>query len=130
VVVVSGECPLLAVRLHSFILFAFRGLQQTVRERRLRYRSLCVQSSRSAAGNNFTGDEAPWPMRPSYRNEDSFVSSEWTPTVQPAVLDACYVRQTLREGQTVTHPGTVIVFGDVHEGATVKAGKDIIVWGR
>jgi septum site-determining protein MinC len=43
---------------------------------------------------------------------------------------AVVVRRTVRSGQTVRHPGHVIVIGDVNPGAEVVAGGDIVVWGR
>ncbi|MGE5371213.1 MAG: septum site-determining protein MinC [Solirubrobacterales bacterium] len=39
------------------------------------------------------------------------------------------LRRTLRSGQRVTHDGSVVVIGDVHESAEVFAGKDVIVLG-
>lgn len=40
------------------------------------------------------------------------------------------IRRTLRSGQTVEHPGTVIVVGDVNPGAKIVAGRNVIIWGR
>lgn len=40
------------------------------------------------------------------------------------------VRQTLRSGATVQHPGHVVVIGDVNPGAEIVAGGDVVVWGR
>ncbi|NLA57346.1 MAG: septum site-determining protein MinC [Firmicutes bacterium] len=42
---------------------------------------------------------------------------------------ALIVRRTLRSGQSVHHPGSVVVLGDVNPGAEVVAGGDIIVLG-
>jgi septum site-determining protein MinC len=47
----------------------------------------------------------------------------------PAV-DNLVVRRTLRSGQSLRHPGHVVVIGDVNPGAEVVAGGDILVWGR
>lgn len=44
----------------------------------------------------------------------------------PALL----IRRTVRSGQVITHPGTIIVLGDINPGAEVVAGGDVIVWGR
>jgi septum site-determining protein MinC len=43
---------------------------------------------------------------------------------------AILVRRTLRSGQTVRHPGHIVIIGDVNPGAEVVAGGDIVVWGR
>jgi septum site-determining protein MinC len=40
------------------------------------------------------------------------------------------VRRTLRSGQSLRHPGHIVVIGDVNPGAEVVAGGDIVVWGR
>lgn len=50
-----------------------------------------------------------------------------------AALDeyrAILVRRTLRSGQSLHHPGHVIVIGDVNPGAEIIAGGDVVVWGR
>jgi len=44
--------------------------------------------------------------------------------------DGLVVRRTLRSGQSLRHPGQVVVIGDVNPGAEVVAGGDIVVWGR
>lgn len=41
-----------------------------------------------------------------------------------------FIERTLRSGQSVTHPGNVVVVGDVNPGAKVTAGGHVIVWGR
>jgi septum site-determining protein MinC len=40
------------------------------------------------------------------------------------------VRRTLRSGQSLRHPGSIVVIGDVNPGAEIIAGGDILVWGR
>jgi septum site-determining protein MinC len=40
------------------------------------------------------------------------------------------VRRTLRSGQTLRHPGHIVILGDVNPGAEVVAGGDIVVWGK
>ncbi len=40
------------------------------------------------------------------------------------------IRRTLRSGQSVRHPGYVLIIGDVNPGAEVIAGGDVIVWGH
>ena len=43
--------------------------------------------------------------------------------------DTLFLRRTVRSGQAIHHPSTVIVLGDVNPGAEIVAGGDIIVWG-
>ena len=40
------------------------------------------------------------------------------------------MRRTLRSGQRLRHPHSVVIIGDVNPGAEVIAGGDIVVWGR
>lgn len=44
----------------------------------------------------------------------------------PAVL----IRRTVRSGQSIHHPGHVVVLGDINPGAEITAGGNILVWGR
>jgi len=40
------------------------------------------------------------------------------------------VRRTIRSGQSLRHPGSITVIGDVNPGAEIIAGGDIVVWGK
>ena len=44
--------------------------------------------------------------------------------------DSLVQRRTLRSGQSLRHPGHIVVIGDVNPGAEIIAGGDIVVWGR
>lgn len=44
--------------------------------------------------------------------------------------DGLLVRRRVRSGQTLRHPGHIVVIGDVNPGAQLIAGGDIIVWGK
>lgn len=44
--------------------------------------------------------------------------------------NALLIHRTLRSGQSVRHPGHVVVIGDVNPGAEIIAGGDIVVWGH
>ena len=43
--------------------------------------------------------------------------------------DTLFLRRTVRSGQAIHHPSSVVVLGDVNPGAEIVAGGDIIVWG-
>ena len=43
---------------------------------------------------------------------------------------ALYVRRTLRAGQRIAHDGDVVVLGDVHAGAEIRAAGDVLVFGQ
>jgi septum site-determining protein MinC len=60
-----------------------------------------------------------------------------TPPVEETPLDtglsgadAVVLRQTLRSGNCVEFPGSVLVLGDVNPGAEIIAGGSVVVWGR
>jgi septum site-determining protein MinC len=44
--------------------------------------------------------------------------------------DSIVLRRTLRSGQVVHHPGHVVIIGDVNPGAEIRAGGNVVVWGR
>ena len=44
--------------------------------------------------------------------------------------EAIFIRKTLRSGFKVTHPGHIVVLGDVNPGAELIAGGSIVVWGK
>ena len=50
--------------------------------------------------------------------------------VGPVGENSIVVQRTLRSGQTIHHPGHVVVIGDVNPGAEIKAGGSVVVWGR
>ena len=51
---------------------------------------------------------------------------------QPAEVSdtAMIVRRTLRSGVRLHNPGSIVIIGDVHPGAEVIAGGDVVVWGK
>ena len=60
------------------------------------------------------------PSRPEAMTEEGEVPS----------VDGLVVQRTLRSGQSLRHPGHVVVIGDVNPGAEIVAGGNIVVWGR
>lgn len=49
---------------------------------------------------------------------------------EPEWAQAVFLQRTLRSGQSVRHPGHVVVLGDVNPGAEIIAGGHVLVWGR
>jgi septum site-determining protein MinC len=49
---------------------------------------------------------------------------------EPQLSEAALWQRTLRSGQSIHHPGHVIVIGDVNPGAEIVAGGHVVVWGR
>jgi septum site-determining protein MinC len=64
-------------------------------------------------------------LAPSRPQEEVVTEEDQGPPV-----DGLVVRRTLRSGQSLRHPGHVVVIGDVNPGAEVVAGGNIVVWGR
>lgn len=60
--------------------------------------------------------------------QEEFEYEAEAPT-QPS-SDAVFVQKTMRSGMNITHPGHVILIGDVNPGAQIIAGGNVIVWGR
>ena len=54
------------------------------------------------------------------------------PSTEPIEMlaEPLYLKNTVRSGLEVRHPGTIIILGDVNPGGTVIAAGDVFVWGR
>lgn len=67
--------------------------------------------------------------------EDSLVIVEevedvqLTPEEVAAKKEVLTIQRTVRNGQQINHPGTVVVLGDVNPGSEIVAGGDIIIYG-
>ena len=47
-----------------------------------------------------------------------------------ALKDVLYLQGTVRSGEEIRHPGTIVIFGDLNPGGKAIAAGDILVWGR
>jgi len=73
----------------------------------------------------------PTPVGPRARDVASAREREPVSTPIDEPQDAgLVVRRTLRSGQSLRHPGSIAVIGDVNPGAEIIAGGDIVVWGK
>lgn len=81
------------------------------------------EQTRSAGADLGLALEIP---RPSFEANDELEPIASSLQGDEAVL----IQRTLRSGQTVRHPGHVIVIGDVNPGAEIVAGGNVVVWGR
>jgi septum site-determining protein MinC len=57
-------------------------------------------------------------------------SDEPTFDTEVAGEEAVLLQRTLRSGQSIRHPGHVIILGDVNPGSEIIAGGNVIIWGR
>ena len=57
-------------------------------------------------------------------------SASTSDQAEPRLGEAVLWQRTLRSGQSIRHPGHVIVIGDVNPGAEIVAGGHVIVWGK
>lgn len=80
------------------------------------------QTAIAAAGAGLSVEQAA-PKMPDEPAPDLASSAEYW-------AEPLYIKSTLRSGQEVSHPGTVVVFGDVNRGSNIVAAGDIIVLGR
>ncbi len=51
------------------------------------------------------------------------------PASQPE-CNALFLQRTFRSGQSIQHPGHIVIFGDVNPGAEIVAGGNVVVWGK
>jgi len=81
-------------------------------------------STRTAAADLGLQTELERPREPDADEGETEIEAEadW----QPAV----FLRRTLRSGQSIRHPGHVVVLGDVNPGAEIVAGGHVLVWGK
>ena len=83
----------------------------------LETRSRLVAEAAQALGIRLALPEAPAaPLEPRTPPE------EWS--------EGVLVHRTVRSGQSIRHPGHVVIVGDVNPGAEIIAGGDVVVWGR
>lgn len=68
------------------------------------------------------------PRRPEHASKEG--SLEASKEGEEPTTEGMVVRRTLRSGQSLRHPGHIVIIGDVNPGAEVMAGGDIVVWGR
>lgn len=52
------------------------------------------------------------------------------PTPNEEWSEGLLLRRTVRSGQSIRHPGHVVIIGDVNPGAEIIAGGDVVVWGK
>ena len=75
--------------------------------------------------------EKPSPPPPRPVSEPQHPDIEvWEPKREEVLPGGIVVRRTLRSGQMIRYPGSVVVIGDVNPGAEIIAGGDVVVWGR
>lgn len=53
-----------------------------------------------------------------------------TPSGDDSGGEVILVQRTLRSGQSIRHPGHVVVIGDVNPGAEIVAGGHVVIWGK
>lgn len=82
-----------------------------------------AEKTRSAGADLGLALEIP---RPTFNQPDELDPIDSDVDGEQAVL----IRRTLRSGQSVRHPGHVVILGDVNPGAEVVAGGNVVVWGK
>ena len=62
--------------------------------------------------------------------EPSLDDSTTRQILSPNQEEALYLKGTVRSGEEIRHPGTIVIWGDLNPGGKAVAAGDIIVWGR
>ncbi len=62
--------------------------------------------------------------------EHGMILDNMHPTATAPVPRDVFLRRHVRSGQCVNADGSVLVWGDVHEGAEIHAGQDIVILGK
>ncbi len=62
------------------------------------------------------------------QSRESFATQYSQPN--PGLVEPLYWKSVLRSGMEISHPGTVILIGDLNPGASIVAAGDILVWGN
>jgi septum site-determining protein MinC len=122
----AGDCPPSTFELEQLAwMLEMHGLQ-------LEWWMEDVKTGRGAArseGTNFPPAEKrqtpPHGTRPENQGPDEVRQED-----QNLWSEAALVSRTVRSGQLVRYPGSVVVLGDVNPGAAVVADGNVIVWGR
>ena len=76
--------------------------------------------------------ETPTPRTHSVPETQSPETPQQAPIMDSTVsgTNGVLINRTLRGGNTIRHEGHVVVIGDVHPGAEIVAGGDVVVWGH
>lgn len=65
-----------------------------------------------------------------HNSRESFVVEELPKPSSNQIAEPLYLQNTIRSGVEISHPGTIIIFGDLNPGGKAIAAGDIFVWGR
>lgn len=94
---------------------------------------LCLSSIKTSRRQTaVAAATAGYSVEQSLRVNHLSLFEESPPANEPAEnrAEPLYLKNTVRSGVEVRHPGTIIIFGDVNPGGTVIAAGDVFVWGR
>jgi septum site-determining protein MinC len=69
-------------------------------------------------------------LETSLRRENQVEVEDQPLVTELAGEQAAFVQRTMRSGNSIQHPGHVVVLGDVNPGAEIIAGGNVIVWGH
>lgn len=111
------------LRLGSRPLYAadLAHLRSALADRGVALRTVLSESPPTVSAARSLGLETELPIREA---DEAPLDTELTGN------EAILVRQTLRSGNSIQFPGSVMVLGDVNPGAEIIAGGSVMVWGR
>ena len=101
-------------------------IAETLKEVELNLNSVCTnrrQTAVAAATAGYSVEQNP-------PQETGLKSEIKDPDTSDLMAEPLYLRNTIRSGVEVRHPGTIIICGDLNPGGSAIAAGDVFVWGR
>jgi septum site-determining protein MinC len=99
-----------------------QAIAETLQEEQLQLK--CIYTSRRQTA--VVAAMAGYSVQQEIPNQSFLVDSS---SSAPPLADPLYLKNPIRSGIEIRHPGTVIILGDVNPGGSVIADGDILVWG-
>ncbi len=99
-------------------------IAETLKEVELNLTTVCTNRRQTAVAAATAGYSVE-----QNKPEETGLNSEVKNT-SDLMAEPLYLRNTIRSGVEVRHPGTIIICGDLNPGGSAVAAGDLFVWGR
>ncbi|ELS02813.1 septum formation inhibitor [Xenococcus sp. PCC 7305] len=101
-------------------------IAETLKEVELILATVCTNRRQTAVAAATAG----YSVEQNKPGEASLNSEAKNPNTSELMAEPLYLRNTIRSGVEVRHPGTIIICGDLNPGGSAIADGDLFVWGR
>lgn len=101
-------------------------IAETLKEVELNLTSVCTNRRQTAVAAATAG----YSVEQNKPQETGLKSETKDPDTSDLMAEPLYLRNTIRSGVEVRHPGTIIICGDLNPGGSAIAAGDVFVWGR